>query len=63
MCVYAADEVQSVKAAVSHSDRARGEMTLMVLLLKCKARVITVLSLKAKAVTAEENGKQSGTMW
>lgn len=61
MC--AVDEVQSVKTAVSHCDRACGKMTLMTLLLKCKARVITVLSLKAKAVTAEENTEQSGTVW
>lgn len=29
-------------------------MTLMTLVLKCEARVMTVPSLKAKAVTAEE---------
>lgn len=58
MC--AVGEVQSVKTAVSHCDGARGEMTLMTLLLKCKARVITALSLKARAVAAEENAEQSG---
>lgn len=60
MC--AAEEVESVKTAVSHRDRTLGGMTLTALLLKCEARVITVLSLKAKAVTAEENTRQSGTV-
>lgn len=63
MCAYAVNEAQSVKAAVSHCDRTHSKMTLMTLLLKCKARVITVLSLKAKAVTAQENRKQGGTVW
>ena len=54
--------MESVKTAVSHCDRTLGEMTLMTLLLKCKARVITLPSLKARAVTAaeEENTKQCG---
>lgn len=59
MCVCAADEVQSVKTAVSHGDRTLSEVTLMTLLLKCEARVITVQSLKARAVTAAENTRQS----
>lgn len=63
VCVRAADEVESVKTAVSHGDRTLSEMTLMTLLLKCEARVITVLSLKARAVTAEENTRQSGALW
>lgn len=58
MC--AVDEAENVKTAVSHCDRMLSEVTLMTLLLKCEAQVITVLGLKAKAVTAEENRKQSG---
>lgn len=58
MCMCAAGEVESVKTAVSHCDRTLSEMALMtLLLLKCEARVITVLNLKAKAV------KQSGAVW
>lgn len=55
--VWVVDETECVKTAVSHRDRTLSEMTLMTLLLKCEARVVTVPSLKAKAVTAEENRK------
>lgn len=54
-------EAESVKTAVSHCDRMLSKMTLTTLLLKCEARVVTVPSLKAKAVTAEEN--RSGAVW
>ncbi len=63
LCVCADDLVESVKTVVSHGDRTLSEMTLMTLLLKCDARVITVPSLKAKAVTAEEKAKQRGAAW
>lgn len=58
MC--AVDEAENVKTAVSHCDRMLSEVTLMTLLLKCEAHVITVPSLKAKAVRAEKNRKRSG---
>lgn len=48
------DVAEIVKTAVSHCNGTLSKMTLMTLLLKCVARVITVPSLKAKAVTAEE---------
>ncbi|CAB1413174.1 unnamed protein product [Pleuronectes platessa] len=40
-CGVKVNEAESVKAAVSHYDRKLREMTLMTLLLKCEARVVT----------------------
>lgn len=50
-----------VRPAVSHCDRELSKMMAMKCLLKCEAPVITVLSLKAKAVTAKARRKNESS--